>query len=92
MLPADLTQDTFVRVMQCDELAQLREPRAFLTTTAGRLLIDHLRHAFHAFDQVGRHRGHIHLLTPFHQRLRQQAHGVQGLAQVVIGRGEETGA
>lgn len=40
---ADLTQDTFVRVMQCDELAQLREPRAFLTTTAGRLLIDHLR-------------------------------------------------
>jgi RNA polymerase sigma-19 factor, ECF subfamily len=40
---ADLAQDTFVRVMQSDGLAQLREPRAFLTTTAGRLLIDHLR-------------------------------------------------
>jgi RNA polymerase sigma factor (sigma-70 family) len=37
---ADLSQDTFVRLLGVQELEALQEPRAFLTTTALRLLID----------------------------------------------------
>lgn len=40
---ADLAQDTFVRMLvRCDHLP-LREPRAYLTTIANGLLIDHWR-------------------------------------------------
>nr|WP_049831585.1 sigma-70 family RNA polymerase sigma factor [Janthinobacterium sp. Marseille] len=40
---ADLAQDTFVRMLiRCDHQA-LREPRAYLTTIANGLLIDHWR-------------------------------------------------
>lgn len=39
---ADLTQDTFVRVLG-QPSAQLREPRAFLTTIAHGLMVNHLR-------------------------------------------------
>lgn len=42
---ADLAQDTFVRVLSKRETASLREPRAFLTTVARGLLIDHFRRA-----------------------------------------------
>lgn len=42
---ADLAQDTFVRLMSARPAAPLREPRAFLTTVAKGLLIDHLRRA-----------------------------------------------
>lgn len=41
---ADLAQDTFVRVLgKASELAALREPRAWLTTIAHGLAVDHLR-------------------------------------------------
>lgn len=41
---ADLAQDTFVRVLrQRRELPTVREPRAYLVTIAGRLLLNHYR-------------------------------------------------
>ncbi|CCN03033.1 heme uptake regulator, partial [Bordetella bronchiseptica Bbr77] len=41
---ADLAQDTFVRVLRHRaELATLREPRAYLLTIAGRLVVNHYR-------------------------------------------------
>lgn len=41
---ADLTQDTFARILNAREtVATLREPRAFLSTTARRLIIDQAR-------------------------------------------------
>ena len=41
---ADLAHDTFVRVLRHRaELATVREPRAYLTTIAGRLLLNHYR-------------------------------------------------
>lgn len=40
---ADLTQDTFIRLMTGLQLQSLREPRAFLTTLAQRVLIDFWR-------------------------------------------------
>ena len=41
---ADLTQDTFVRILvRPQDLRQIREPRSFLTTIAGGLVIDHWR-------------------------------------------------
>ncbi|MBM7060063.1 sigma-70 family RNA polymerase sigma factor [Pseudomonas sp. UL073] len=40
---ADLTQDTFVKVLVARELPAIREPRAFLTTIAKRVLANHYR-------------------------------------------------
>lgn len=41
---ADLAQDTFTRILNArDSVATLREPRAFLSTTARRLIIDQVR-------------------------------------------------
>lgn len=40
---ADLAQDAFMRVMACGDVPALREPRAFLVTTARRLIIDQAR-------------------------------------------------
>lgn len=41
---ADLAQDTFVRIIGArDSVATIREPRAFLSTTARRLIIDQAR-------------------------------------------------
>lgn len=40
---ADLTQDTFVRVLSAAQPLQLREPRAFLTVLAQRVLISFWR-------------------------------------------------
>jgi len=41
---ADVAQDTFVRLLAArDALPLLREPRAYLRTTAQRLLVDHAR-------------------------------------------------
>lgn len=44
---ADLTQDTFVRVLSSPaagrQLEDLREPRHFLVTVARRVMVDHLR-------------------------------------------------
>jgi RNA polymerase sigma factor (sigma-70 family) len=40
---ADLTQDTFVRVMLKPELEALREPRAFLATVANGILVNWYR-------------------------------------------------
>lgn len=37
---ADLTHDTFLKILVKGELAAIREPRAYLTTTATRLIID----------------------------------------------------
>lgn len=44
-LASDLIQSTFVRVLlKTDKLAELREPRAYLTTIAYGLINDHWRH------------------------------------------------
>ena len=40
---ADLAQDTFMRLLTARETAPLREPRAFLTTVAKRVLFNHYR-------------------------------------------------
>ncbi|WP_156114956.1 sigma-70 family RNA polymerase sigma factor [Pseudomonas sp. ML96] len=40
---ADLAQDTFLRILNGRELPNLREPRAFLTTIAKRVLANHFR-------------------------------------------------
>lgn len=40
---ADLAQDAFVRVLTLSEPQDIKEPRAFLVTMAGRLLIDGTR-------------------------------------------------
>lgn len=40
---ADLAQDTFVRLLAREEAISLREPRAFLTTVARRVLSNHWR-------------------------------------------------
>lgn len=40
---ADLAQDTFVRVITQRKLFELRQPRAYLTTVARSLVIDHYR-------------------------------------------------
>lgn len=44
---ADLAHDTFIRLLAAPQTAMpaLREPRAYLTTVAQRLLIDHYRRA-----------------------------------------------
>lgn len=40
---ADLAQSTFVRVLTARGVDQVQEPRAYLTTIARRLLVNHLR-------------------------------------------------
>ena len=40
---ADLAHDAFIRVLMLAEPQHIKEPRAFLATTAGRLLIDSAR-------------------------------------------------
>jgi len=40
---ADLAQDTFIRLLTAREIAPIREPRAFLTTVAKRVLFNHYR-------------------------------------------------
>lgn len=40
---ADLAQDTFIRLLLLPDVASLKTPRAYLTTTATHLLIDHAR-------------------------------------------------
>ena len=42
---ADFAHDTFCRLLSLPEPIELREPRAFLVTTATRLVIDHSRRA-----------------------------------------------
>lgn len=42
---ADLAHDTFERILQRDLAPALREPRAYLTTVANRLLASHYRRA-----------------------------------------------
>ncbi len=39
----DLAHDTFMRLLARDETVELREPRAFLTTVAHRVLFNHYR-------------------------------------------------
>ncbi|WP_234086878.1 sigma-70 family RNA polymerase sigma factor [Azonexus sp. R2A61] len=41
---ADLAHDTFLRLLNHDEIPPLSEPRAFLTTVARRVLSNHWRH------------------------------------------------
>lgn len=40
---ADLAQDTFCRILERQEVADLRNPRAYLATVARRILIDDVR-------------------------------------------------
>lgn len=40
---ADLAHDAFIRILTLAEPSQIKEPRAFLATTAGRLMIDGAR-------------------------------------------------
>lgn len=48
---ADVAQDTFVRILNSrDALLAMREPRAYLTTTATRLMVDQARR--HALEKA----------------------------------------
>lgn len=40
---ADLTQDTFVKLFNQDDLATIQEPRGYLTTIAHSLMVNHFR-------------------------------------------------
>ncbi|THK41217.1 sigma-70 family RNA polymerase sigma factor [Methylophaga sp. SB9B] len=40
---ADLMQDTFSRILQKDDLTDIKEPRAYLTTIAHGLMVNHVR-------------------------------------------------
>lgn len=40
---ADLTQDTFLKLVQCDDLSVIKEPRGYLTTIAYSLMVNHFR-------------------------------------------------
>ncbi|MCB5186752.1 sigma-70 family RNA polymerase sigma factor [Methylobacillus caricis] len=40
---ADVTQDTFIKLLNHSNLSELAQPRAFLTTTATRIMIDMIR-------------------------------------------------
>lgn len=40
---ADLAQDTFARILSANETGPLREPRAYLTTVAGRIAAQYFR-------------------------------------------------
>lgn len=40
---ADLMQDTFSKILQKDDLTSIKEPRAYLTTVAHGLMINHVR-------------------------------------------------
>ena len=40
---ADLTQDTFINVLLKEDLSFIAEPRAYLTTIAHRLMVNHVR-------------------------------------------------
>lgn len=40
---ADLMQDTFSRLLQKDDINEIHEPRAYLTTIAHGLMVNHLR-------------------------------------------------
>ena len=40
---ADLTQDTFLKLVQRDDLASIKEPRGYLTTIAHSLMVNHFR-------------------------------------------------
>lgn len=46
-MAADLTQETFLRLLQIGPAAAIRDPRAYLFRTAGNLLVDHRRSAMH---------------------------------------------
>ncbi|WP_228703796.1 sigma-70 family RNA polymerase sigma factor [Acinetobacter larvae] len=41
----DVLHDTFLRIIRSQELFQIQQPKAFLTTTAKRILIDRARRA-----------------------------------------------
>ena len=49
-LVADLAQDTFIQVLTTRQLEAIREPRAFLTTIAKRVLANHYRR--HQIEQA----------------------------------------
>lgn len=59
----DLAQDTFVRLLRSELPAQLREPRAYLATIAGRLCLQHFRRQ--ALERAYLHS--LALLEPQHQ-------------------------
>lgn len=40
---ADFMQDTFCRLFRLDDISQIKEPRAFLTTTATRIVLNDVR-------------------------------------------------
>ncbi|MEC9412255.1 MAG: sigma-70 family RNA polymerase sigma factor [Pseudomonadota bacterium] len=40
---ADLMQDTFSKILQKDDLTSIKEPRAYLTTVAHGLMVNHVR-------------------------------------------------
>lgn len=86
---ADLAQDTFVRIIASrDALLGVREPRAFLVTTAQRLLIDqarrqaievaYLRELGMAVEQLGGAPSPEHLLDTL-QALTQIERALDGL-------------
>ncbi|AKU22442.1 sigma-70 family RNA polymerase sigma factor [Massilia sp. MB5] len=85
---ADLAQDTFLRIVAArDTLPQLAEPRAWLTTTAKRLLIDRQRRAL--IDQA--YIAELELLAqelpcyPSPEEILQAAQALNAIARVLEG-------
>jgi RNA polymerase sigma factor (sigma-70 family) len=74
---ADLAQDTFVRIlgMRLEKLNEVQEPRAYLTTVARGLVIDHYRRREleQAYLQSLAHLPEAVALSPEHRQLALEA-------------------
>ncbi|MBX8497614.1 sigma-70 family RNA polymerase sigma factor [Pseudomonas cichorii] len=84
---ADLAQDAFVRILMLAEPLNLKEPRAFLATTATRLLIDGARRrkierayldalALHADEACTPNPEAIHVALQMLERIAQMLDGL----------------
>lgn len=72
---ADLSQDTFVKLMKHSGSLQFHTPRAYLTTIAGRLIYDHYRRQSleKAYLQIVSQLAEAHAPSPQQQLMVQQA-------------------
>ncbi len=83
---ADLAHDAFIRVLTLAEPQHLKEPRAFLTTTATRLLIDgarrrKLEHAY--LEALALHSDEI--ATPSPEAIHAALETLEKIAQMLEG-------
>lgn len=89
----NLAQDTFCRLLNLKSLDDLREPRAFLTTTASRLIIDSARrkkveqrylemyHYYHGDEQVAPSAEELNMITETLALITEMLEGLPGKYQ-----------